>query len=143
MTSTNMEASLILSDRRKQIYLLGANVLFGVHVFAILSNVAGWLVPGFFFAYLAIMLASIVSELYFGYCVLTKLEFGLRKKVEPNLVFNTSCIKHYAFKFFKIGKPAQLNGTTAKTRGYSFLILLLSLLSIGLMYKFVILRLIS
>ena len=132
-----MEAALILSDRRKQIYLLGANALFGVHVFAILSNVVGWLVPGFFYVYLAIILASIVSELYFGYCVLTKLEFGLRKKVDPDQVFPQSCIKYYTYKFFRIGKPAE----TVKKSG--FLLLLLSLLSIGLIYKFVILRLIS
>lgn len=108
-------------------YKATADLVFLVH-FGVVSIVAiGWVVPGFFTFYVSILVTVLLSEIFFGYCVLTKLEFGIRKKLDSSLIFDKSCIMHYILKWRGLA-PRPISSTPAsffKRKSFSFILLLL------------------
>lgn len=76
-----------------------ADFVFTIHLILVCIVALGWLIPGFFYVHITLLLATFLSEIFLGYCPLTTLEFGIRKKLDPSLLFDKSCIIHYLRKW--------------------------------------------
>lgn len=125
----------LLTNKRRLTYTTFAGVLFTVHFLLVLLVVFGWLVPPLFYVFLGALIATIISEIFFGYCFLSKWEFGLRKKLDPSREFDKSCIIHYIRMVFGM-KPRK---TSLKPRTfaskYSFIFILILLLTVSIFYR--------
>ena len=126
---------ILLSSNRKYFYLTVANSIFFIHTGFVLMVLVGWAIPGIFYVYLPMLIASLVSELLLGYCVLTKWEFGIRKRLFPTFRYEHSFFIHYARKFFHIGSSVRPSGKSTKFGGYAFVLLLLLSLTLGVVFR--------
>lgn len=120
---------------KKLSYKVAAEIVFSVHFLLVATVSLGWLIPGMFYIHLALLLATLLSEIFLGYCVLTRLEFGLRRKLDPTLVFDKSCMIHYLRKWRGLA-PRPTTSLTAplsffKKHTFLFILLTLALLSLG------------
>ena len=124
-----------LTATQKFTYITLARLVFALHFALVLVVSVGWLIPGLFYVYLFAFIATLYSELFLGYCPLTRLEFSLRKKVNPNLVFDKSCIVHYVRALFGL-KPREA-GTAPKTffKKYSFIFVLSGIFAVSIIFK--------
>jgi len=123
------------NGKRRSFYLTVANSIFFIHTGFFLMILAGWAIPGIFYVYLPMLIASLVSELLLGYCVLTKWEFGIRKRLFPAFRYEHSFLIHYARKFFHIGSSVRPGRKSTKLGGYVFVLLLLSSLTLGVVFR--------
>lgn len=115
---------------------LTADFIFLVH-FALVALVSlGWLIPGFFYAHLTLLALTLISELTLGYCVLTRLEFGLRRKMDPTLVFDKSCMVHYTRKWRGLAPRIPTVSPTTFFKRNSFLFILLGVGVLSVVYRF-------
>lgn len=124
-----------LSQARKVLYRILADFVFVVHLSLVLLVVVGWLVPVLFYPFLVAVVLTFLSELFFGFCFLSKIEFGLRKRIDPNKIFDKSCIAHYVRSLFGL-PPRSLPDvpkTFFKKNKFSFILLLV--LSLGFSYR--------
>ncbi len=80
-------------------YRLTADFVFLVHFALVVIVALGWLFPALFYIHLILIILTVFSEIFLGYCLLTRMEFGLRKKIDPTLSFDRSCIVHYLRKW--------------------------------------------
>ena len=82
-------------------YIYLANFIFFIHALLFVYALFGWLVPVSIWIYIGVLFVALVLDLYFGYCFLSKWEFDLRKKVDPetNYVYNFS--SYYADKWLR------------------------------------------
>lgn len=128
--------SSLMTKIKRFLYLSTANIIFVIHLFLVLVVTFGWLTDSLFYLFIITITATVLSELVFGYCVLSKWEFDLRRKIDPSKVYDTSCIMHYGRGLFGL-KPREKSFTT-KTfiQKNSFLILLGSLFIIANLYHF-------
>jgi len=126
---------ILFSVKRRSLFLTIANSIFFIHTGFFLIILAGWAIPGIFYVYLPMLIASLVSELVLGYCVLTKWEFGIRKSLYPTLHYDHSFVIHYARKFFRIGRSAGPGKKSIRFGGYSFVLLLLLSLVLGVVFR--------
>ena len=72
-----------LSGKRRYFYSTVANSLFLLNTAFALLVIVGWAIPGLVYVYLPLLLTSLVAERLLGYCVLTKWEFAIRKRLYP------------------------------------------------------------
>ncbi|MFA7216583.1 MAG: DUF2784 family protein [Candidatus Paceibacterota bacterium] len=117
-------------------YLFSANLIFVVHFLLVLVVAFGWLIPGkFFYVFLTFFVLTFISEIAFGYCALTKIEFDLRRRIDPDKKFDKSCIAHYIRSWR--GLPPRESFITQKTflQNNSFIILMLGLLLVSLLWR--------
>ena len=125
----------LLRGKQRYLYLTIANSLFLIHAtFAILVLV-GWAIPGVFYIYFPALIAALVSELMFGYCVLTRWEFDIRKRLYPTSHYEHSFLIHYGSKLFHIARSDQFSKKSTKCGGYAFVLLLLSSLALNLVVR--------
>lgn len=113
-----------------------ANFVFIIHLVLVCLVTFGWLIPGFFYFHLILLLATLFSEIFLGYCPLTRWEFGIRKKLDPTLSFDKSCIVHYIRKWQGLGpRPV---GDTKKSffKKNSFIFVLLVIEASSIVYNF-------
>jgi len=75
-----------------------ANLILAVHLILVLIILFGWHFPKIKYVYLATLIVTLLSELLFGYCLLTKWEFDFRKKSEPTLDYDYAFLSYYAHK---------------------------------------------
>jgi hypothetical protein len=114
---------------------LTADFIFVVH-FILVSIVAiGWLVPQLFYVHLSLLLVTMASEIALGYCLLTRMEFDIRRKLDPTLLFDKSCISHYTRKWRGLGPRPLLKLRQSFLKRNSFMFILLSLGIISFVYR--------
>lgn len=125
-----------LNKSQKFFYQSFANLVFLVHLGLVLLVVLGWLVPSLFYFFLGAVVATITSEILLRYCVLSKLEFWIRKKIDPHKVYDKSCIVHYSRALAGL-PPRALQNPVELTffKKNTFVFLLGFLLLIGISYR--------
>lgn len=82
----------------KNVHRLMAEMLFIFHVGLLLINILGWLVPSIWNLYIFCLAVTLLFELVYGYCILSKWEFDLRKKNKPNLDYDYYWTSFYTHK---------------------------------------------
>ncbi|MBP9710895.1 MAG: DUF2784 family protein [Candidatus Pacebacteria bacterium] len=82
----------------KVLYRTGADAIFILHFLLVLLVVFGFLLPSFWYLYMAALVATLISDLVFGYCILSKWEFDLRKKINPKINYNFTWTTYYTYK---------------------------------------------
>jgi hypothetical protein len=80
------------------VYKIGANVIFILHLILVLLVIFGWAIPTMLTIYMAALVATLASDIVFGYCILSKWEFNLRKKLNPLLDYNYTWTTFYTYK---------------------------------------------
>jgi Protein of Unknown function (DUF2784) len=125
-----------LNKPQKFFYQSFANLVFLVHLGLVFLVVLGWLIPSLFYFFLGAIIATIVSEILLRYCFLSKLEFWIRKKIDPAKLYDKSCIVHYARAW--IGLPPRALQNSAELTFFkknTFVFLLCFLLLVGVSYQ--------
>ncbi len=89
-------------------YQILANLVFIVHLILVLVILFGWYITKIKYIYLWSLILTLISEVVFGFCLLTKWEFDLRKKIDPNLKYDYSFVSYYAYKYLGINPPKKL-----------------------------------
>lgn len=112
-----------------------AGIIFSAHFVLVLIVAVGWLVPGLFYLHTALLAATIMSEILFGYCVLTRLEFGLRKKLNPDAVFDRSCIAHYTRKWRGLHPRPAIIGRPNLRQRWQFTAILVAIAAASFTYN--------
>ncbi len=126
-----------ITSGQKFFYNLIANVVFLLHLFLVLVVCIGWAFPSLFYLFLFLLSITALSEIFLGYCILTKWEFSLRKKIDPSRQFDTSCIFHYGRAMFGLGPRVPTNKKEAGFfKKYSSLLVLLLPLLGAILVKF-------
>ena len=72
-----------------------------------------WYYPSIKTIHLAIASLTLLFIFALGYCPLTKWEFLLRKKVEPDLDYDSSFLSYYAYKILGINLESKIDGFSA------------------------------
>ena len=118
-------------------YKIAANFIFLMHLTLVCFVAVGWLIPGFFYAHFILLMITILSEIFLGYCPLTRLEFNIRKKLDPTLVFDKSCIMHYLRKWRSLGPRPAISPQASFFRKNSFIFILLVFGMLSFVFNFV------
>ena len=79
---------------------LFANLILLIHLALVFVILFGWHFESIKLVYISALVLTLASEVFLGYCILTKWEFDLRKKDEPNLDYDYSFLSYYAYKLF-------------------------------------------
>jgi hypothetical protein len=82
----------------KVLYRLGADAIWFIHFLVVALVLFGWLVPSLWYLYMAVTAGVLVSELLWSYCILSKWEFDLRKKVSPELDYEYAYASYYTYR---------------------------------------------
>lgn len=127
---------MLYSKNSPFLWLFLANIIFVLHFLLIVIVSLGWLWNGFYFYHFGLLLATLASELFFGYCLLTRLEFGIRKKIDPNLLFDKSCIVHYIRKWRGLAPRPPVLASVSFWKKNSFLFIVCIIGSIGFVFNF-------
>ena len=83
----------------KYLYRILADLIFIVHSVIVLIVSFGGLFPKIWIVYFFTLILTLLSELYFGYCIVSKWEFDLRKKINPKIDYNYNWATFYTYKF--------------------------------------------
>lgn len=124
----------MLTRNKIILYNFLADTIFIIHFALVLSVIFSWLFPSLFYYFLVLWVLTFVSEILFGRCVLTNLEFDLRRKIDPTKKFEKSCIVHYTKIWFGLKPKAQVPKNTFIKRN-SFKIILIVLLCVSIAYR--------
>jgi len=117
--------------------LVFANTIFVFHFAIVLVNVGGWLFPGWFFhVYLVAWALAFSVDVLFESCPLTYVEFGVRKKLNPEAHFDKSCIVHYLRKWRGLSPRPVILGQKTFWQRYSFLAIMIGLLVLSLSWQY-------
>jgi len=76
-----------------------ADVVWIVHFLVIVLVLFGWLIPSMWYYYMSVVAGALLSELFLGHCFLSKWEFDMRKKINPQLDYDYSYASYYTYKF--------------------------------------------
>jgi hypothetical protein len=123
----------VTSSFRSVFYALAADFVFWVHLVVVGLVIVGWLWSPLFYPILALQVSTLFFEIVFGFCPLTKLEFGMRRKIDPSLVFDRSCTAHYSRKWRGL-PPREIpiaRGSFFKRKSFLFVLLGLALINIA------------
>ena len=82
----------------KLLYKISADFIFFVHLLVLLVIGFGWAVPSLWYVYLVITIITTLFDLFLGYCLLSKWEFFLRKKVDADLEYDYTWATFYVRK---------------------------------------------
>jgi len=75
-----------------------ADFLCALHALVVLIILFGWLVPSMWPVYMGLLVATLLSDLVFGYCILSKWEFQLRQQHNPQTSYNYYWTTHYTHR---------------------------------------------
>lgn len=76
-----------------------AELIFLLHLaLVLLICFFGWWVPALWPYYVAGLIATLISDLVFGYCILSKWEFDLRRKMHPHINYDFAWTTYYTYK---------------------------------------------
>lgn len=79
-------------------YRLSADVIWLIHFLVVVLLLFGWLMPSIWYAYMIALVLTLISELVWSYCILSKWEFDLRKKGDPTLDYDFSYASYYTYR---------------------------------------------
>ncbi len=85
----------------KALFIVTANIIFLAHLVLVFLVLFGFLIDSIYIVYLIALPLTLLSDIFLKYCPLTKLEFYFRKKLNPNLNYNSAFISYYGHKFFE------------------------------------------
>jgi hypothetical protein len=117
-------------------YRFTADFVFLVHLTLVCVVAVGWLIPQLFYLHLTLLLATLCSEIFLGYCILTRMEYAIRHKLDPMLLFDKSCIVHYLRKWRGLAPRPIIITKPTFFRKNSFLFILISLAVMSFGYNF-------
>ena len=117
------------------LYGVGADFVFWIHLAVVLLVVVGWLWPKLFYPSIILLAATLLSEIFLGFCPLTRLEFGIRKKLDPRLSFDKSCTSHYTRKWRGLPPREMREVVGSFFKRKSFLFVLLGLAAVNIAYN--------
>jgi hypothetical protein len=80
------------------LYRISADFIWVFHLGVIILVLFGWLVPSLWWIYLFTLVITLLSEIALNYCFLSKWEFDLRKKINPDLHYDYSYTSYYTYK---------------------------------------------
>jgi hypothetical protein len=84
---------------KRFLYIILADALFVVHFLLLLIVLFGWSIDGLWSVYMTLLVLTLLSDIVFGYCLLSKWEFHLRKKIDPSTDYNFTWSTFYTHKF--------------------------------------------
>ncbi len=79
-------------------YRIAADALFLFHFFLVSFGLFGWTVPALWPLYMTLLAATLMLDLTLGYCLLSKWEFDLRRKIDPTIEYDFSWTTYYTYK---------------------------------------------
>ncbi len=82
----------------KLMYRFLADVLWFIHFFVVAVVLFGWLVPQIFYLYLLTLFCVLLSNIFLHYCILSKWEYELRRKINPELQYEFSYSSYYTYR---------------------------------------------
>ena len=82
----------------KLTYRIIADILFIVHGLLFALVLFGYFFPAFWYAYMTALILAFLSDIIFGYCLLSEWEFNLRKNYNPTIDYNYSFASFYTYK---------------------------------------------
>lgn len=132
----------MLTKKEKIFYYFLADSIFIIHLFFVLFLALGWLVPQFFTAFVVLWALTLASEIIFGGCILTDIEFAIRKKIEPNRRFEKSFVSYYTRILFGL-KPREEIKNKNFLQKNAFKLSLLILLGMAIVYNYFIVELLK
>ena len=91
--------------KNKTIDFWKVNILFLIHFILVFIIFFGWMLPSVHFIYISVLFATLLCWTFLGYCPITKWEFNIRRKYEPELDYRNEYIEYYFSKFFKVNIP--------------------------------------
>lgn len=101
----------------KKLLLVAANGIFLVHCLVVFTIFFGWLFPKIWLLYMIVLVSTLVLDIILGYCILSKWEFDLRKKINPKLDYSYNFTSYYTRDLFK----QQLSEKFITTIGFIFI----------------------
>lgn len=111
---------VILKKRMRTIFITAlANSIYVLHAIIFLVLVFGWLSTKIYVWYIALIALTLLFWFTIGYCPLTKLEFYLRKKLNPQLEYDFTFLGYYGHTFLQ----RQISHRFVKYSGRVFLLL--------------------
>ncbi|MFZ2072705.1 MAG: DUF2784 family protein [Minisyncoccia bacterium] len=93
---------------RNKLIIITANLVFLFHCVVVFVILFGWCFGKLYIIYPMVLLITLIFESIFGYCILTEVEFKLRKKTEPDLDYDYSFLTYYMYKVYNLKIPRQL-----------------------------------
>lgn len=126
---------LSLNNIKKILYYFLAGLIFVIHLAVVLIVSLGWLIPSLFYIFLILIITSIISESSLHYCFLSKLEFGIRKKIDPTRIYDKSCIIHYTRALFGLGPRIPPKQPQPFLKRNTFIFILLGIFVLGISYR--------
>ena len=80
------------------IYRVGADLVWCLHFVVVALALFGWLWPQLWLAYIAVLTGTLISTLSYGYCILSKWEYDLRKKSSSPITYDFSYASYYTYR---------------------------------------------
>ena len=79
---------------------IAAEIVFITHAISVAIIAFGWAVPMLYPAHLVLLFGGGLLQMMLGHCFLSRLEFALRKKLDPNIAYDSAYITHYMQSIF-------------------------------------------
>lgn len=89
----------------KVIYRLAADGIFLLHFFVVVIALFGWTSSRFWNVYMLVLVATLISDVVFGYCILSRWEFEIRKKINPKTDYDFTWATYYTYKLINLRIP--------------------------------------
>lgn len=83
----------------KYLTRVGADILFVLHFFIVMIVLFGWILESIWYFYMATLIITLIFDLIFNYCFISKWEFVLRKILNSELNYNYNWTSFYTHKF--------------------------------------------
>jgi hypothetical protein len=80
------------------LHRIAADGIWLFHLGVVVLVLFGWLVPELWGLYIMTLGGTLLSELILNYCFLSKWEFDLRKKINPEIDYDYSYASYYTYK---------------------------------------------
>ena len=76
-----------------------ADLIFYFHLMLVLLVLFGWALPKLWLLYMFVLEMTLLSDIFFGYCILSKWEFYLRKKIDETVAYSYTWTTYYTYKY--------------------------------------------
>ncbi len=95
---------------------IAADIVFVAHFLVIVIIGIGWLFPSIWYLYMAILFGTLLSELFFSYCILSKWEYQLRRIADPAVEYEYEFASYYTYRLTR----GYLSGRFLRVAGTAF-----------------------
>lgn len=75
-----------------------ADAIWLFHTFVLVVALFGWLWPAIHTFYILVLALALLSNIFLGYCFLSKWEFDLRKRANPKLRYDYPYTSYYTYR---------------------------------------------